>query len=125
MTYNPPLSGPDQPQYSGGAGTPSPAWRSQTKGFFGALFDFRFNHFATFSVIRVLYVLGFIDIALTCLAFITFGFMFGGRLGIIYLLIGLVASVVCLAFLRVTLEFFFSVARMSEDIRKRGFLGER
>lgn len=51
--------------------------------------------------------------------------MFGGRLGIIYLLIGLVASVVCLAFLRVTLEFFFSVARMSEDIRKRGFLGER
>jgi cobalamin biosynthesis protein CobD/CbiB len=120
MTYNPPPPGPDQPQYSGGAGTPSPAWQSQPKGFFGALFDFSFNHFVTFSITKVLYVLGMIVIALACLAFIIAGFSINGGLGIIFLLFGLVASVVLLAFWRLTLEFYFSIARMSEDIHKRG-----
>jgi len=125
MTYNPPPPGPDQPKYLGGAGTPPPAWQPQTMGFFAALFDFSFNHFITPSIIRVLYVLGVIGIALSYLVLIILGFLGGAAQGLITMLLGLIIMVVWLAFWRVTLEFYLSVVRMSEDIHNRGFPGGR
>jgi hypothetical protein len=121
MTYNPPPPGPDQPPYPGGAGTSPPTWQPQAMGFFAALFDFRFNHFITPSIIRVLYILGFIGIALSYLVLTILGFLGGAAQGLITMLFGVIISVVWLAFWRVTLEFYLSVVRMSEDIHKRGF----
>ncbi|MGH3427486.1 MAG: DUF4282 domain-containing protein [Pseudonocardiaceae bacterium] len=125
MTYHQPPPGPDQPQYPGGPGVPPPAWQPQAKGFFAALFDFGFNHFVAPSIIRVLYVLGLIGIALYYLVLVVLGFLGGAAQGLITLLFGLIISVVLLAFWRVTLEFYLSVVRMSEDIHNRGFPGGR
>jgi hypothetical protein len=125
MTYNPPPPGSDQPQYPGGVGVPPPTWQPQVKGFFAALFDFKFNHFITPLIIRVLYIVGLIVIALTYLSFIILGFLDGAVQGLITLLIGLVISIVWVAFWRITLEFYLAVVRMSDEIHNRGFPGGR
>jgi hypothetical protein len=124
MTYNPPPTGsPGQPQYPGGVSGPPPAWQPHAKRFFGALFDFSFNYFVTPSIIRVLYVLGLIGIALTYLSFVVYSFIYSVTQGLITLLFGLVVAFIYLALWRVTLEFFLAVVRMSEDIHHRGFSG--
>lgn len=124
MTYNPPpTDSPGQPQYPGGTGGPPPAWKPHENRFFGALFDFSFSHFVTPSIIRVLYVLGLIGIALTYLSFIIYAFMYSAAQGLITLLFGLIVAFIYLAFWRVTLEFFLAVVRMSDDIHHRGFPG--
>lgn len=123
MTHIPPPSGSGQPANPGGAGAPPPVWPPQAKGFFGALFDFSFNHFITPSIIRALYVLGLIGIALSYLVFIVFWFQVGAVSGLISLLLGMIMSIVWVALWRVTLEFFLSVVRMSEDIHNSRFSG--
>ncbi|MGH3773127.1 MAG: DUF4282 domain-containing protein [Pseudonocardiaceae bacterium] len=123
MTYNPPPPGSPGPQYPEGAGGPSPA--RQPQGFFGALFDFSFNHFVTPLIIRVLYVLGLIGIALGYLVFVVGAFQASAVQGVVTLLLGLIISFIYLAFWRVILEFYLAVVRMSEDIHRRGFPGGR
>ncbi|MBV8992678.1 MAG: DUF4282 domain-containing protein [Pseudonocardiales bacterium] len=123
MTHSQSSFGSDQPRPPKDVGAPSPVWRPQTKGFFASLFDFGFNHFITPSIIRVLYVLGLIVIGLGYLSFIIASFGVNGAFGIIGLLLGLIASVAWAAFWRVTLEFFLSVVRMSEDIHNLRLLG--
>ncbi|MGH3871283.1 MAG: DUF4282 domain-containing protein [Pseudonocardiaceae bacterium] len=125
MTYSTPPSEPNRPRYSGGSGAPPPALQPQAKGFFGALFDFNFDHFVTLAITRVLYVLGLIGIALNYLVFLVIGSLGGVAQGLIILLLGLIISFVWVAFWRVTLEFFLSVVRMSEDIHNHRFPGER
>jgi hypothetical protein len=124
MTYNPPPTGsPGQPQHPEGIGGSPPARQSDAKRFLGALFDFSFNHFVTPSIIRVLYVLGLIGIALTYLSFIIYAFLYSAAQGIITLLFGLIVAFIYLALWRVMLEFLLAVVRMSEDIHHRGFSG--
>jgi hypothetical protein len=122
MAYNPlPTGSPGQSQYPGDiGGAPSPAGQPHAKRFVGALFDFSFNHFVTPSIIRALYVLGLIGIALTYLSFSIYSFMYSAAQGLITLLFGLIAAFIYLAFWRVMLEFFLAVVRMSEDIHHRG-----
>jgi hypothetical protein len=102
---------------------PAPGWQPEQKGFFGALFDFGFNHFVTPSIIKVLYVLGFIAIVLIYLFYVVFAFDVYIPLGLGALLIGWVVPLLYLAFWRVMLEFFLAVVRMSEDIHHRGSRG--
>jgi hypothetical protein len=79
VSYGPPPSDPyGQPP---APGTPPPS-----KGFFGALFDFSFEHFVTPMIVKVVYLLGIL----------------------LYL---------CL--IRMTLEFYLAVTRMSQDIHQR------
>jgi Domain of unknown function (DUF4282) len=125
MTYNPPPGSPGQPQYPGGASVPPPGRGLDAKGFFGALFDFSFVHFVTPFIIRIVYILGLIGIALSYLAFVIFAFQISAAQGLITLLLGLVIAFAYLAFWRVTLEFFLAVVRMSDDIHNRGFPGGR
>jgi Domain of unknown function (DUF4282) len=124
MTHNPPPSSSyGQPQYPGGIGGPPPTRQPQAKRFVGALFDFSFNHFVTPAIIRALYVLGLIGIALTYLSFTIYSFSYSAVEGLVTLLLGLVIALIYLAFWRVMLEFFLAVVRMSEDIHHRGFSG--
>ncbi len=94
---------------SGGAGTPN---------VFGALFDLGFNSFATPVVIKVLYVLGLVVVGLGYLGFVVTAFATGVGYGLLVLLLGAVVALFYLIFLRVTLEFYFAVVRMAEDIRQ-------
>lgn len=92
-------------------------------GFFGALFDFSFQHFVTPMVVKVVYVLGLIGLVLGYLTFLVAGFAENAAAGIAVLVLGGIGLIIYLAFFRMTLEFFLAVTRMSEDIHRRLPLG--
>jgi hypothetical protein len=113
-SWTPP--GPTQ-QYPAGPGGPGPAPASS---FLGALFDFGFNTFATPVVIKVLYVLGLIGIALGYVIAVIAGFSQDVLTGLAFLVGGGLVALFYLILFRVFLEFYYAVVRMSEDIHRRG-----
>jgi hypothetical protein len=104
--YGPPPGQPGSPQAPGN----SP---------FAALFDFEFNTFATPAVVKILYIVGMILLGLVYIGLLISGFAQGVGIGLITLIGGGVAVLFYLIFFRVTLEFFYAVVRMSEDIHQR------
>ncbi|WP_300008356.1 DUF4282 domain-containing protein [Pseudonocardia sp.] len=126
--YPPPGGGYGQQQPGGwgpppGGGAPGggmPGGMPAPAGAFSALFDFSFNSFATPGLIRLMYIVGTVLLALGWLGFTVTAFVAQGALaGIFSLLIGAVVALFYLAFLRVLLEFYYAVVRMSEDIHNR------
>ena len=147
--YQPGQQGWQQPQqqppsYPGGFGQqqPPPAWggypqpgqpggfgappgppvggpQGQASSPFAALFDFEFNTFATPAVVKILYIVGMVLLGLLYIGILISGFAQGVGLGLVSLIGGGVAVLFYLIFFRVTLEFFYAVVRMSEDIHKR------
>lgn len=113
MTTSPPPSG----GYGAEPSTPPPV-TPQLSGL-SAIFDFSFTRFATPSVIRILYVLGFVGIVLTYLAYLVIGFTFDPVIGLVTLLFGWIVALLFIILWRVTLEFYLAVIRMSEDIHHR------
>jgi hypothetical protein len=131
-TYAPPQTDPYQqdyerakaaellkPQQQGrGLGAP--------KGFMASLFDFGFNSFVTPKVVKVVYVLIMILLALGELTFAVVAFRISPASGIIALLILCpVSFFVYLALWRILLEIFMVIFRIAEDlqaIRTRGDL---
>jgi hypothetical protein len=87
------------------------------QSFFGALFDFSFNSFATPVVIKVLYILGLVAIGLGYVVLVISGFANSPITGLAILIGGLIGALIYVIFLRITLEFYYAVVRMSEDIR--------
>jgi hypothetical protein len=86
---------------------------------FAALFDFEFNTFATPAVVKILYIVGMVLLGLLYIGALISGFAMGVGVGLVTLIGGAVAVLFYLIFFRVTLEFFYAVVRMSEDIHKR------
>jgi hypothetical protein len=143
MSYDPgaPGTGPQQPgqgwqgqqppqSYPPGYGQQPPAgWQGgpgggsglppQEKNFLSALFDFSFRSFATPGLIRLLYAVGAVLILLAYLANVILYFQFSAGIGLIVLLVGAIVVLFALALLRVSLEFYYAVVRMSEDIHNR------
>ena len=91
--------------------------QQEQPSFFGALFDFGFNTFATPVVIKVLYILGLVAIALGYVAIVISGFADSPLSGLVALIGGAVGALFYVIFFRVFLEFYYAVVRMSEDIR--------
>jgi len=107
---------PGTPQgYPAGMGGVQP--QQETPSFFGALFDFGFNTFATPVVIKVLYILGLVAIGLGYVAIVISGFADSPATGLVALIGGAVGALFYVIFFRVFLEFYYAVVRMSEDIR--------
>ncbi|QZY29026.1 DUF4282 domain-containing protein [Nocardioides coralli] len=102
------------PAQSGPAGQPP-----TSKGFFGALFDFTFEHFVTPMIVKVVYVLAVAGLALVLLVFLVTAFAQGPVEGLAVLVLGPVIGLLYLALIRMTLEFYLAVVRMSEDIHRR------
>ncbi|MFV0463287.1 MAG: DUF4282 domain-containing protein [Nostocoides sp.] len=88
-------------------------------GFFGALFDFSFNNFVTPKLVRALYLLGTVLLAVLWLFWVIAGFTQSAAVGLMALIIGPFVLIIYLAFFRMTLEFYLAVVRMSEDIHQR------
>ncbi|GAA1468686.1 DUF4282 domain-containing protein [Nocardiopsis exhalans] len=113
-----------QQQPAAGYTQPAPA----RTGFFGALFDFSFREFITARIIKVVYILWLIMIAI--------GFLFGlisaiammgdddfGFLGVPMLIGTFVGTAISVLLSRIVLELLIVAFRISEDlnaIRKRG-----
>jgi hypothetical protein len=122
----PPYEGPpyDRPPYpppSGGEPQgPRDRGGRRPGNFLTALFDFGFNTFVTPMVVKFVYVLGAIAIALGWLFVVIAGFA-GEQpgLGVVALLFGWIPALLYLAVFRMTLEFYYSVVRMSQDINRR------
>lgn len=119
MSYNePPAGGAPYGQPGGQPGGP-PAQDTSASGFFGALFDFSFNEFITPKVVKFVYILATIGLALGYLVFLIAGFNQGVLSGLVVLIGGAIAVVIYLALIRMTLEFYLAIVRMSEDVHHR------
>lgn len=95
-----------------------PATPSQ-KGFFARLFDFKFETYVTPTVVSVLYGLGTVGIALAYITYVVIAFDANAALGVLVLLVvGPLMSLLALIWLRVTLEFYLALVRLSGDFRE-------
>lgn len=113
----PPASG-GYTAYPSGPGPAMPA--AGQKGFLGALFDFSFTSFVTPTIVKFVYILITIGLALGYLLLVVVGFAGDTPVvGIVVLLLGWIPFLVYLALARMTLEFYFALVRMSEDIHHR------
>jgi Domain of unknown function (DUF4282) len=117
---------PGQPGQPGQYGPPPPGQQpvggpqGQANSPFAALFDFEFNTFATPAVTKILYIVGMVLLGLFYIGALISSFAQGGvGPGLVVLVVGGVALLFYLILFRVTLEFFYAVVRMSEDIHKR------
>ncbi|MDQ6937032.1 MAG: DUF4282 domain-containing protein [Actinomycetota bacterium] len=93
------------------------------KGFFAALFDFSFTTFVTPKIVKVLYILITVGLALIYLALVVSAFANNGGAGVLVLIFGALGYLVYLAFARVVLEFYMAVFRIADDVqamRRRG-----
>ena len=96
----------------------TPSSRPNTQTFFNSLFDVRFSQYVTPSVVPVLYVLGMIGIAVGYLSYTIVAFSISSTLGLLTLLIlGPLFALLALIWLRVTLEFYLALVRVSGDFR--------
>jgi Domain of unknown function (DUF4282) len=135
--------GQQQPPYPSGFGQqqPPPAWggypqpgqpggygpppgqvggpQGQAKGAFSALFDFEFGTFATPAMVKILYVVGMVLLGLAYIVVLISGFAQGVGMGLLALVVGAIVLLFYLILFRVTLEFYYAVVRMSEDIHHR------
>jgi hypothetical protein len=115
--YPPP---PGQPGYGGPTGMgPGGSPQTQAKGFFAALFDLGFNSFATPAVVKVLYIIGMVLLGLAYVGVVIAGFSQDAGVGLLALIGGAIAALFYLTLFRITLEFYYAVVRMSEDIHHR------
>jgi hypothetical protein len=89
-------------------------------GFFAALFDFSFAHFVTPKIVKFVYILATIALAIAYVFFVIAGFASDEPVaGVLFLILGAVGFVIYLAFIRMTLEFYYAIVRMSQDINRR------
>ena len=112
----PPPGGDGRPPYASGGGRLD---ADEVKGFFGSLFDFSFRSFITGRLIRVLYVLAMIGLALWTLGWLGTALASQDGMLIFFALIG--APLVFLfgiIYIRVLLELIIVVFRIGEDVRK-------
>ena len=107
---------PAAAQYGGGLAAP----QNDLSGGLRSLFDFSFNTFATPKIVRIVYIVITIVIALAWIGALISTLANGEWLGFFVVLIfGALVALVYLALARMTLEFYYSVVRMSEDIHQR------
>ena len=92
---------------------------SDSSGFISALFDFTFTRFVTPMLVRYVYLLATVVLAVTWLTALITAFTQGVGLGLFVLIIGPIIVIIYLALIRMTLEFYLSVVRMSQDIHQR------
>jgi hypothetical protein len=114
---------PGQPGQPGAYGPPpaqpvgGPQGRSNSP--FAALFDFEFNTFATPAVVKILYIVGMVLLGLFYIGGLISGFAQGVGIGLVSLVVGGIFVLFALIMFRITLEFYYALVRMSEDIHHR------
>ncbi|MCM3661501.1 DUF4282 domain-containing protein [Georgenia satyanarayanai] len=110
---------PGQQQWGYGAPAAPQGPSGETpKNFFAALFDWKFHTLITPKLVSWVYLAVMILSALYWLFVVFAGFAADPVLGVLALLIGPIVLVVSLAFFRMTLEFYFALVRMSDDIHR-------
>ncbi len=124
--HQPPPGGDGGPPFTPGTGRLD---ADEVKGFFSSLFDLSFRSFITGRLIRVLYVLAMIGLALWTLGWLGTALASQDGTLIFFALIGApLVFLFGLIYIRVLLELIIVVFRIGEDVRKiasnRGGLGQ-
>lgn len=118
-SYGQPQGAYQQQGFSGGAQRPG-LTSTDGKGFFSALFDFNFSSFVTPKIIKIVYLVVTAVIAASLLFFIIAALLTGDALPIIgALIIGPLVALIYLALARMSLELYYAVIRLSEDVHER------
>lgn len=102
-----------QPSAGPGGGQPP------RKGFFGALFDLSFEHFVTPMLVKAVYVLAIVGLVLVWVVFLLTSFSQSPELGVAVLVLGPLGVLLYLCLIRMTLEFYLAVTRMSQEVHQR------
>lgn len=96
---------------------------TQGASFFKALFDINFNTFVTPKIVKVVYVIGMVLIGLTTLGMVlsaftqfTGGYGTNPMFGLLLLVAAPLVGVIYLALFRMSLELYYAVIRLSEDV---------
>jgi len=100
-------------QYGGPGGQPP------RKGFFGSVFDFSFEHFVTPMLVKAVYIVAIVALGLGWVFWLLATFSQSAGFGIAVLLLGPILIFLYLCLIRMTLEFYLAVTRMSQDIHQR------
>jgi hypothetical protein len=111
----PPGDGP--PPY--GQQPVGPGGQPPRKGFFGSLFDFSFEHFVTPMLVKAVYIVAIVALGLGWLIWVAAGFSQSAGFGAAVLLLGPILIFLYLCLIRMTLEFYLAITRMSQDIHHR------
>ncbi len=91
----------------------------EPKGFFQSLFDYSFSSFITTKLIKVLYILSTIAIAIYTLVLVLVLFKASPVAGIFGLVIlGPLVFVIGMIYMRVILELLIVIFRIHEDVRE-------
>ena len=98
---------------------PSGPGQPPRKGFFGSLFDFSFEHFVTPMLVKAVYIVAIVALGLGWLIWVAAGFSQNAGFGIAVLLLGPILMFLYLCLIRMTLEFYLAITRMSQDIHHR------
>lgn len=97
----------------------------QDRGFFGRLFDLSFSEFITTSVVRFLYVLLLIVIAIGYLVAIITGFANSFGRGLLMIVVGAVGALLYILFARIWMEILIVVFRIAENTQELAEQGRR
>ncbi|MBW8173641.1 DUF4282 domain-containing protein [Ornithinimicrobium sp. Arc0846-15] len=89
---------------------------NQAQGFMTALFDWRFRTFVTPKVVPVVYILTMFVGAFYFLFILVAAFRIDLLAGFFTLIFGPLGMLLWLVFVRMTLEFYLAIVRMSDDI---------
>src|SRR3954447_22438006 len=88
---------------------------SMERGFFRSLFDISFTSFVTTKIIKFVYVVTLVLVAILALLFVIGAFAQDTTVGILVLLIGApLFSLVFLVYARLALEFIVQIFRITE-----------
>lgn len=121
--YQQPSPGPQNPQFQQ---TPQPAPARSDAGFFSALFDFSFQKYATPSIVKAIYMLVAILLAVLGAIWLiamltTVAIEGGGSTGVLVILIGVpilaLALLLQLALFRVMLEAGLALVRSAQSLK--------
>jgi Domain of unknown function (DUF4282) len=100
-----------------GLGPGGPSLQGEPQSLTNALLDFSFTNFATPVVIKVLYILSMVGIALFYVFAVIGAFSQGVFTGLVTLVVGAVVALLSLIYTRVILELLYAVVRIAEDVR--------
>lgn len=85
------------------------------KGFLGALFDLSFSEFVTVKLIKFIYVLLLVLIAIGYVVGVIAGFADSAGQGLLMLIVGAVGAFIAVIFARVYMEILIVLFRIAEN----------
>ena len=116
-----PVYGAQQPTYAAQAAYGMPMYPtgipagSETKGFFGRLFDLSFKSYVTPSVVRVLFVVMIILATLTWIIYTILAFTASAGAGFAVLLLGWIGALLLIIIYRMGMEISVAIISIAEN----------